>query len=104
MSDEIGELRARHDVAAERINALDGNPPSSVQSLGPADDGNSPANLAAARELWEAKLVQIHTATLRAGVELYPVDDDGHCSRCGLHIRTLQQMQLDGLALADQPS
>ena len=104
-SDEIAELRARHEVATERVNDLDGNPPSSVHSLGQADNGESPASLpVAVRGLWEAKLVQVHAAALRAGAELYPVDDDGHCSRCGLHIRTLQQMQPDGLPLADQPS
>ena len=94
----------RHALAIERINDLDGYPPGSIGSLGQADYGGSAANLAATRDLWEAKLVQIHTAALRDGVELYPIDDDGHCSSCGLHIRTLQQMQSNGLTLADQPS
>ena len=102
MSDEIAELRARHDVATERINDLDGNPPSSVQSLGPGDNGESPASLAATRELWDAKLVQVHSAALLDGLELYPLDDDGRCSSCGLHVPTLRQMQPDGLA--HQPS
>ena len=99
MSDEIAELRARHALATERINDLDSNPSSSIEALGQPDNGESPTNPAVtARELWEAKLVHIHTAALRAGVELYPLADDGRCSTCELHIRTLQRMQPDGLA------
>ena len=104
MSDGIAELRVRHALVSERIDDLVGNPPTPAD---PGGDDNSrrPADVAAsARELWDAKLVQIHSAALLDGVELYPVDEDGRCSSCGLHLPTIRQMQPDGLAFADQPS
>jgi hypothetical protein len=102
VSDGIAELRVRHALVTERIDELGSNPPTPT---GPGEDHNSrpPADLVAtARELWDAKLVQIHSAALLDGLELYPLDDDGRCSSCGLHVPTLQQMQPHGLA--HQPS
>jgi hypothetical protein len=102
MSDGSGELRVRHALVTERIDDLRSNPPTPT---GPGGDhmGRPPADLAAtARELWDGKLVQIHSAALLDGLELYPLDDDGCCSSCGLHVATLRQMQPHGLA--HQPS
>jgi hypothetical protein len=104
VSDDIAELRLRHALATERINHPGANPSHSTEALPQAVDGASPTTLeTTARKLWKAKLVQIHTAALLEGVELYPVNDEGQCSDCRIHIHTLQQMQQDRTTLADQP-
>jgi hypothetical protein len=96
MSDGIAELRERHALAIERIHDLDSSP-RSPHSVGRSDSGPQPDNLrATARQLWDAKLVQIHRAALLDGVQLYPLDGDRRCSSCGLHVPTLQHMEQDG--------
>ena len=84
VSDGIAELRVRHALASERIDEL-GNPP--THTMPGADNHNdrpSADGEDSARDLWDVKLVQIHSAALLHGPELYPLDDDGRCSSCGL--------------------
>jgi hypothetical protein len=93
MSETIGALRARHVLVSERIASLDTVPAGPGNSFGRTDD-TLPAGLKdSARELWEAKLVQIHTATVIDGEELYPVDQDGRCTECQLDVQALRRMQ-----------
>ena len=67
MFDEIAELRARHALATERINQLDGNCLEFHEFRGRPDNGESPTSpVATVRELWEAKLVHVHLAALHA--------------------------------------
>jgi hypothetical protein len=102
MSHAITELRERHALALERIHDLDSNS-ESPQPVAWNSNGRRPEELSTtARELWDAKLVQIHRAALLDEVQLYPLDSDGRCTGCGLHVPTLQHMEQD--AVAHQPS
>jgi hypothetical protein len=97
MSTAIAALRERHALITERITNLDSSPSADV--LGHHDDSAPPAYPTAnARDLWEAKIVQLHYEAFLDGVELYPLDADGCCTTCGVHVLAIQNMRQDELA------
>jgi hypothetical protein len=73
VSDGIAKLRVRHALASERIDELGSNPP--THTMPGADNHNDRPSADGednARDLWDVKLVQIHSAALLHGPELYP--------------------------------
>lgn len=102
MSETIAALRQRHALITERITNLDSSPSTSAD-VDHRDDGTPPVySGASARDLWEAKLVQLHYEAFLDGIELYPLDADGCCAKCGVHVLAIQNMRQD--ELADHPS
>ena len=72
--------------------------PSTRAVTGHHHDGAPPASpSASARNLWEAKIVQLHYEAFLDGVELYPLDADGCCTTCGVHVLAIQNMRQDEL-------
>ena len=99
MSNAIAALRERHALITERITNLDSSPSTSADVLGHHDERTPPAYpSASARNLWEAKIVQLHYEAFLDGVELYPLDAHGCCTTCGVHVQAIQNMRQDELA------
>ena len=99
MSETIADLRERHALLTERIANLDSSPSTSADVLGHHDERPQPVYpSASARDLWEAKLVQLHYEAFLDGVELYPLDADGCCATCRVHVLAIQNMRRDELA------
>ena len=98
MSTAIAALRERHALITERITNLDSSPSTSTDVTGHHDNGAPPASpSASARDLWEAKIVQLHYEAFLDGVELYPLNADGCCTTCGVHVLAIQNMRQDEL-------
>jgi hypothetical protein len=99
MSHAIAALRERHALITERITNLNSSPSTPADVTGHHHDGAPPASpSASARNLWEAKIVQLHYEAFLDGVELYPLDADGCCTTCGVHVLAIQNMRQDELA------
>jgi hypothetical protein len=94
MSHTMIALRAQHALVTSRLASLDTAAAVPGDSTGGDDEIMlRPGWKKSAQELWEAKLIQIHTAAVIEGNELYPVDPDGRCTECRLDVRALQRMQ-----------
>jgi hypothetical protein len=97
MSETVVVLRSRHAHILECITNLRATS-APVDVLGTNDSPRVAGLTVSALGLWEAKLIQIHTAALAAGDELYPVDHEGRCSECQLDVHALQRMHLSTTA------